>query len=134
MKKPQVNYAFIDGNNLHLGVADLGWVLDYRKLRTYLTEHYGVNKSYYFIGYMPENTPLYTFLQSIGYVLIFKPVLKTPEEKVKGNCDAELLLQAMIDLDKYEKAIIISSDGDYYCLVNYLLSIDKLECVMAPCR
>jgi hypothetical protein len=40
----------------------------------------------------------------------------------------------MIDLNKYEKAILVSSDGDFYCLVNYLLSIDKLDCVLAPCE
>ena len=53
---------------------------------------------------------------------------------MKGNCDTELVLQAMIDLDKYEKAIIVSGDGDYYCLVNYLTGIDKLKIVLAPCE
>jgi len=37
--------------------------------------------------------------------------------KVKGNCDAELILQAMIDIDKYEKAVLVSSDGDFACLI-----------------
>lgn len=91
----------------------VGWELDYRRFRVYLSEHYGVGKAYYFIGYMPENTPLYNFLQDVGYVLIFKPILKTPDGKVKGNCDAELVLQAMIDLGNYEKALIVSSDGDF---------------------
>ncbi|HUT67437.1 MAG TPA: NYN domain-containing protein [Dehalococcoidales bacterium] len=134
MKKPQINYAFIDGNNLHLTMRYLGWDLDYKRFRVYLSEHYGVSKAYYFIGYVPENTGLYNFLQDVGYQLVFKPILKTPEGKIKGNCDAELVLQAMIDLDKYEKAIIVSSDGDYYCLVNYLLGINKLERVLAPCE
>jgi len=134
MKKPQTNYAFIDGTNLYQTMKKVGWDLDYRRFRVYLSEHYGVGKAYYFIGYMPENTPLYTSLQSIGYVIIFKPILKTPEGKVKGNCDAELVLQVMIDLDDYEKAIIVSSDGDFYCLVNYLREKNKLECVLAPCK
>ena len=134
MKKPQTNYAFIDGNNLHLTMVNIGWTLDYRRFRVYLSEHYGVGKAYYFMGYMPENTPIYTFLQSVGYVIIFKPILRTPDGKVKGNCDAELVLQAMIDLDSYEKAIIVSSDGDFYCLVDYLRGKGKLECVLAPCK
>ena len=112
----------------------VGWDLGYRRFRVYLSEHYGVGKAYYFIGYMPENTPLYTSLQSAGYVIIFKPILKTPDGKVKGNCDAELVLQAMIDLDNYEKAVIVSSDGDFYCLVNYLCEKSKLERVLAPCK
>ncbi len=65
MKKPQTNYAFVDGTNLHRTMQEVGWDLDYRRFRIYLSEHYGVGKAYYFIGYMPENTPLYTFLQSI---------------------------------------------------------------------
>jgi len=134
MKKPQVNYAFIDGTNLHQTMKSIGWALDYRRFRVYLSEHYGVAKAYYFFGYIPENTALYTFLQSAGFILIFKPILTTPDGKVKGNCDAELVLQAMIDFNDYEKAIIVSSDGDFYCLVNYLREKGKLECVLSPRR
>jgi len=134
MKKPQVNYAFVDGNNLNLGIADSGWALDYRKFRVYLSEHYSVSKAYYFIGYVPENTGLYSCLQDIGYNLVFKPILRTRDGKVKGNCDAELILQSMIDLKRYEKAVIVSSDGDFYCLVNYLLSVNKLECILSPSK
>ncbi len=65
MKKPQTNYAFIDGTNLHITMINLRWNLDYKRFRVYLSEHYGIGKAYYFIGYMPENTPLYTFLQSV---------------------------------------------------------------------
>jgi uncharacterized LabA/DUF88 family protein len=134
VNKPQVNYAFIDGNNLNLGIADSGWALDYRKFRVYLSEHYGVKKAYYFIGYVPDNTGLYNYLQDSGYQLVFKPVLKTRDGKIKGNCDAELVLQVMIDLKKYDKAIIVSSNGDFYCLVNYLLSINQFECILSPCE
>lgn len=67
-------------------------------------------------------------------MLIFKPILRTPDGIVKGNCDAELVLQAMIDFHDYEKAIIVSSDGDFYCLVNYLRDKSKLECMLAPCH
>ena len=134
MKKPQVNYAFIDGTNLHRTMQEVGWNLDYQRFSIYLREHYGINKAYYFIGYLPENTPLYTYLQSVGYIIIFKPILRTPEGKIKGNCDSELVLQAIIDLNDYEKAIIVSSDGDFYCLVNYLRENHKLLCVLAPCK
>jgi uncharacterized LabA/DUF88 family protein len=134
MKKPQVNYAFIDGTNLHQTMKKVGWELDYHRFRVYLSEHYGVSKAYYFFGYIPEYTSLYTYLQAAGYILVFKPILKTPDGKIKGNCDAELVLQAMKDINNYEKAIIVSSDGDFYCLVTYLRENKKLECVLAPRR
>ncbi|GAI46476.1 unnamed protein product, partial [marine sediment metagenome] len=64
--------------------------------------------AYYFIGFVEGNNDLYVSLQSAGYILIFKPTLKLPNEKVKGNIDAELVLQAMIDLNKYQQAIIVT--------------------------
>ena len=134
MKKPQTNYAFIDGTNLHLTMVNLGWNLDYKRFRVYLSEHYGVSKAYYFVGYVPEMSDLYISLQSYGFVLVHKPILKLKDGKVKGNVDAEMVLQAMIECSNYEKAVIISSDGDFRCLVEHLLQVGKLERVLAPSR
>ena len=132
MKKSQNNYAFIDGQNLNLSIQELGWKLDFKRFRVYLSEKYGVGKAYYFIGFVEGNNDLYGSLQSSGFTLIFKPTFKDRDGKVKGNCDAELVLQAMIDLNKYGKAIIVTGDGDFYCLINYLRKINKLGCVLAP--
>ncbi len=70
-----MNYAFIDAQNINLSVRDQGWKLDWKKFRVHLRDTYKVQKAYIFIGFMPENQPLYSFLQSSGFVLIFKPVL-----------------------------------------------------------
>lgn len=132
MQKELNNYAFIDSQNLNLGIQELGWKLDFRKFRTYLKEKYGVSKAYLFIGYIPENQDMYNFLQEYGYLLVFKPVLKNKDGDVKGNVDADLVLQTMIDFNKYNKAVIVTSDGDFYCLVKYLYNKNKLEKVMSP--
>ena len=63
MKKLENNYAFIDSQNVNLGIQELGWKLDFRKFRVYLREKYGVKKAYLFIGYLPENQNLYRSLQ-----------------------------------------------------------------------
>jgi len=126
------NYAFIDSNNLNLGIKEIGWRLDFKKFRIYLAEKYAVKKAYLFIGYLPENQELYRSLQEFGYVLVFKPEMKNKDGEPKGNIDAELVLQVMIDYNKYDKAIIVSSDGDFYCLVNYLYEKNKLKVVMSP--
>ena len=111
------NFAFIDGQNLHLGFRErLGWPLDLKAFRVYLKEPYGV----------PENQPLYTFLQNAGYTLVFKQV-RLRREKLKGNVDAELVLQAMIDYANYDRAVIVTSDGDFACLVRHLYEKGKLE-------
>lgn len=133
-KHTALNFAFIDGQNLNLAVRDMGWRLDFRRFRTYLTEKYGVGTAYYFIGYVESNSELYRSLQSDGYILIFKPTLVGKDGNIKGNCDAELVLQAMIDYKNYEKAVIVTGDGDFYCLVNYLRDQNKLRTILVPNR
>lgn len=132
MRKKENNYAFIDGQNLNLGIKSLGWKLDYSRFRKYLAEKYSVNTAYYFIGYVPGNQPLYSELQKAGYVLVFKPTIPDDDGNVKGNIDADLVLQAMIDFSKYDKAIIVTSDGDFYSLVKHLYKSGKLRFVMSP--
>jgi len=134
MKKLQQNYAFIDGQNLNLSIQELGWRLDFKRFRVYLSDKYGVGRAYYFIGFVDGNNDLYVSLQSAGYILIFKPTLRDREGEVKGNCDAELVLQAMVDLKEYHQAVIVTGDGDLACLVNYLHKTDKLLRVLAPNR
>ena len=132
MNKKENNYAFIDSQNLYLGVQSLGWKLDYGRFRVYLKEKYNISVAYLFIGYIPENQDLYSSLQAVGYVLVFKPTLPNRNGEVKGNVDADLVLQAMIDYSKYNKAVIVTSDGDFYSLIKYLYKNDKLERVISP--
>ena len=125
-------YAFIDSQNLNLGVLELGWTLDFARFRIYLKERYHVVKAFLFVGYLPGNEILYRFLEKSGYLLVFKPTLQDKKGVVKGNVDADLVLRAMIEFDRYDQAIIVSSDGDFYSLVNYLYDKDKLRLVISP--
>ena len=136
MKKKLENCAFIDSQNLNLGVRSQGWKLDFGKFRQYLITKYNVKKTFLFIGYIRGNQSLYTYLQSVGYICIFKPTLELKEDKnevkVKGNVDAELVLHAMIEYQNYDTAIIITGDGDFYCLVDYLNKKGKLLKLLIP--
>jgi hypothetical protein len=63
------NYAFIDAQNLNLGVSkDIrlknnlvykGWKLDLRKFHIYLEQKYQVKKTYLFIGYIKQYEEMY---------------------------------------------------------------------------
>lgn len=64
--------------------------------------------------------------------MVFKPTLPDKDGEVKGNVDADLVLQVMIDYKKYDKAVIITSDGDFYSLVRYLYKNSKIRCLMSP--
>lgn len=126
------NYAFIDSQNVYKGIKNLGWHIDWIRFRIYLKEKYGVSTAYLFIGYIPEQNTLYDTLQKAGFVLKFKPVLPNGEDGVKGNVDADMVLQTMIDYDAYDKAVIITSDGDFYSLVKHLYDNNKLLAVLSP--
>lgn len=134
MKKNQNNYAFIDSQNLNLSIRALGWALDFRRFRIYLRENYGIIKAFLFIGYIEGNNELYTALQEAGFICVFKPTLVYKDGTTKGNCDAELVLYAMIELRNYERAVIVTGDGDFYCLVNYFIEQEKLKAVIIPNR
>lgn len=59
-------------------------------------------------------------------------MISDKDGNVKGNVDADLVLQVMIDYENYNKAVIITSDGDFYSLVKYLCEHGKLEKVISP--
>ena len=133
MKKQENNFAFIDSQNLIMAIKELGWILDTNRFRIYLREKYSVTKAYLFIGFMEEYQSLYKSLQENGYILIFRPTLKDKDGKIrKGNCDTELVLQAMIEKCEYNKEIIVMGVGDFYCLVHYFIKARKLFKLLIP--
>lgn len=137
-------YAFIDSQNLNLGTnKDIhnkkgkriykGWQLDFKKFRIYLSDKFHVSKAFLFIGHISQNKQMYQRLTSQGYNIIFKPTTKDELGKPKGNVDAELVLHsAAIEYPKYDKAVIVSGDGDFYCLHQYLKSKKKLLRIIIP--
>ncbi len=151
-RNPKGNYAFIDNQNLNLGIQKLGWKMDWRKFRKFLQDKYGVTKAFMFIGHMPEHEDMYLQLHDAGYLIVLKPTFdmsrpqradngsenqeatEKPEDKkpVKGNVDAELVLWAVKEMKNYAKAVIISGDGDFYSLVEYLEKEKKLLKLLAP--
>lgn len=152
-KKQLANYAFIDSQNLNLGTQKMGWKMDWKKFREWLKAEYNVEKAFMFIGYMPDFEPLYDQLHGQGYLVVLKPTLEMynteesetaksqkhdskdkPEEKktVKGNIDADLVLHVMKEQKNYDKAIIVSGDGDFFTLLEYLDEKGKLLHLMTP--
>ena len=134
MKVKENNYAFIDSQNLNLSIRELGWSLNFKHFYIYLKEKYNISRAFLFIGYVEGNNDLYKSLQEAGFICIFKPTLKHKDGTTKGNCDAELVLQAMIEYSNYENAVIVTGDGDFYCLVKYLIEKNKLKAIIIPNR
>ncbi|OHB13695.1 MAG: hypothetical protein A3G05_02075 [Candidatus Zambryskibacteria bacterium RIFCSPLOWO2_12_FULL_45_14] len=128
------NYAFIDGANLYKAVKELDWNFDYERFRIWLTDKYSVTKAYIFIGLISKYKDLYTYLQNAGFTLVFKEVVYDGSGKPKGNCDADLVLQSVKDSyeNNFEKAVIVTSDGDYAGLVKFLQERNKLRIILSP--
>ena len=126
------NFAFIDSQNLNLSILELGWKLDFKRFRIYLKDKLNVSSAYIFIGFIDTNQELYTALQQYGYIVIFKPTIRYKDGKIKGNVDAELVLHTMIQYPNYDGAVIVSGDGDFACLVDYLTRKNRLKRLVVP--
>jgi len=162
-------YAFIDASNLFYGgEKSLGWKIDYKKLRSYLVEKYGVTKALYFGGvethsfthdYLADDTvplqPLerylrervrrdaanlseaklillerhlkrvhfYQRLESFGYELYLKPVKIFWDDDVprkKANVDVDMAYFMMRELRHFQRAVVLSGDGDFLPVLRYL--------------
>lgn len=132
MSKEGANFAFIDTQNLYQGVKDSGWRLDWGKFRKYLFEKYQIGRAYLFLGYIKENRKMYNYFENAGFILRFKKTSVGSDHNVKGNVDVFLTLQAVLEFNDYNQALIVTSDGDFYPLVEYLIKKDKLTSVLSP--
>jgi hypothetical protein len=134
------NLAFIDGQNLHLGTSGIdgsGWKIDHRKLRIYLKDKYDISEAYYFLGFVSElERELYTGLQRAGFILEFREHSVVLKGKKKGNVDCDIVftaLQKLIDeSDDFNNIYIVSGDGDYIKLVDYLVKKGRFGKILFP--
>jgi uncharacterized LabA/DUF88 family protein len=126
-------YVFIDAQNLHLGIKDCGWEIDYLKLNIYLKEKYKVSKAFMYLGYIKRYQKLYRYLQNSGFELLFKQVVQ--KSNTKGNVDVLLSVDTLRKIDNYSKAVFISADGDFLPLYDYLTKEKRKEIlVLIPNR
>ena len=134
------NYAFIDGQNLHLGTtnADMPWKISLERFRKYLAAKYDVEKAFYYLGYVQEGEDiqrLYEHIQSAGFVLVFRQHNAAMLGKKKGNVDSDIIFSVMKRLytkEKFNKIVLVSGDGDYKMLVDFLITEERFEKILFP--
>jgi uncharacterized LabA/DUF88 family protein len=133
VRKKENNYAFIDGQNLYLGARESNIDLDYKKLRIYLREKFSVSKAFLFLGYVSENKKLYEYLKDCGFLLSFKKII-IPKQKIKqkGNIDVHLAFYLMKNKTRFNKSIVVTSDGDFNSLIEHLDRKNKLMGIISP--
>jgi len=139
--KPKGNFAFIDAQNLNLGIQRAGFKLNWKEFRQYMKNKHNVEQAFLFVGYVPDNESLYNQMDESGYTVVLKPtvdMLMTKEELdkeehvTKGNVDTVVVLYMIKEMQNYNKAVLVSGDGDFYSVIEYLKQQDKLEKVLVP--
>lgn len=132
------NLAFIDGQNLHLGTTQNGWKINYARFRTYLRDKYHVEEASYFLGFTDEaQQDLYSNLQRAGFIVCFREHHSELKASKKGNVDTDIVFEAMkvlIERDDFGKILLVSGDGDYKKLVDYLIKKERFEKILFPNR
>ena len=128
--------TYIDASNLKFGVEQSGWELDYKSFRSWLRDKFDVSRVILFMGLIPDNSELYNHLQSIGYDISFKPTITNKEGKTKGNVDGELILTIAKDFyeNKLKSVVLVSGDGDYHCIVEFLKEKNIPITIVSPNR
>lgn len=134
------NLAYIDGQNLKMGTVDTtpSWHVDLRRFRRYLLEKYHVDKAFYYMGYVidgAEYEHLYEYIQDAGFILVFREHNSAMVGKKKGNVDSDIIFNAMKRLylkEKFGKVVLVSGDGDYKMLVDFLIEQNRFEKILFP--
>lgn len=136
----EFNIAFIDGQNLYMGTNSDNpkWEVDLVKFRQYLAKKYNVQKAYYFLGCINEQyQDLYEKIQNSGYILMFREHSSIMLGKKKGNVDSDIIFHIMKKMyqrekEPFDKIILVSGDGDYKMLVDFLIEENKFKKILFP--
>jgi uncharacterized LabA/DUF88 family protein len=123
----QKTYAFVDGSNIIYSARAEGWHVDQKKLFDYLKRKFNVSKAFFYYGKDDENKKQEKFLKKLenfGYSLRVKQIKKY-SGRIKANCDVDLTMDMLILMNKYIQAIVLSGDGDFLPLYQYLQKENK---------
>ena len=130
------NIAFIDAQNLHLWTSSDNWKIDFKKFHIYLKDKFKVNEIYFFLGFLYENQQkFYTNVQRAWFILVFREHTSHMKGKKKWNVDVDIVFEVMRrlkDENDFDKVLLVTGDGDYIKLVNYLIEQKLLKKILFP--
>ena len=134
------NIAYIDGQNLFMGTTrkEPEWRVDLTRFRVYLKEKYNVEKAFYYLGYVQNGAvyqQLYEEIQTAGFVLVFREHNSAMLGTKKGNVDSDIIFSIMKRLyqrEEFDQIVLVSGDGDYKMLVDFLIEENRLLKVLFP--
>ncbi|MEQ9126297.1 MAG: NYN domain-containing protein, partial [Alphaproteobacteria bacterium] len=117
---------FIDGSNLYAAAKNLGFDIDYGKLRYFFEAGSWLVRAYYYTAiaddqeYSPVR-PLADWLDYNGFTLVSKPAKEFVDHagrrRIRGNMDVEIAVDALNLAPHIDHMILMSGDGDFRRLI-----------------
>lgn len=126
-KKAQKVYAFVDASNIIYGAKAEGWFIDQKKLSAYLKVKFKAKKAFFYYGKDSKDIKKEKFLKKLkqfGFILRVKEI-KRFGKRTKANCDVDMTMDLLLKIDEYDKAVVLTGDGDFAPLFYHLQSKGK---------
>lgn len=124
--------VFIDASNIFYSQQTLGWNIDYKKLIKYLKNESALVGITIYFGKKPGDKKQQKFLDMLeinGYEVKAKEIkyirTRDGQSKIKGNLDAEMIVDMITREKQFDTAILFSGDSDFAVVLDYLKTKKK---------
>src|SRR3989338_1130137 len=126
MYKPKAK-VFIDGANVFYTQKHLRWNIDWKKMLKQLSEKFNVIEIRYYTGIKNTDEKMKKFLhrlRKIGIKTMTKPlkIIKGKQDNVlfKSNCDVEMAVDILLEVNNFEVLIFFYGDSDFVHLIKII--------------
>lgn len=150
MVKKSKAKVYIDGANMFYTQKDLGWFIDWKKVKLTLKKEYQVLEFRYYTGVKPKDEKMKRYLRyldKIGFTVVSKPLKIIKIEKdhplrklyqysqiYKSNFDVEMTTDILLEQKELDWIILFTGDSDFDYLVKKLKSLLKKNVVVYSSR
>lgn len=124
--------VFIDAANVIYCQKDLGWKIDFKKIKRFFESNSDLVSIYFYSAYLEESsgqTSFFEMLSRKGFILRLKKLKKIRNIDgtitLKGNCDTDMVVDAVSLSANFDTAVLFSGDGDFVSLANLLRGQSK---------
>lgn len=145
-EKPKAG-VYVDGSNIYCGGRDLGWKVNYAKLREFIERKYTISIMSYYncVGYLQDENGKYQKNEKGGYILdsgalkfenalkgmgirvVSKPLkfIEGDEHHASNKTDGDLMIDAILEHKQWDELLLLAGDSDFEKLVKQIISIPK---------
>lgn len=131
--------VFVDVQNVYMCVKSVfGHAkINYKALRDFLMRDGALIKMVAFTCYDPENRSQVDFMHALalmGYRVVAKPLKRMPDGNIKASMDMEMALEILAATPYLEELVLVTGDGDFAPIVDYVARMGKIVKVIGPDR